>query len=299
MLYAGVEIAGNVSVSQLKTGNHHLIDTDAYVFLDIDQPLCAWATYRGVLVCAPDRPGFLSVWTAGILASGCTERLQRELALEKVRVNEFPDRVSRLRGMFCLPDAESAERALAWDHDGRSPFQRKFLAEVSLADAVGRRDQLDANWITYFGDQPDTDWMRAYWSGSRCPDYDPIWETLIDGKIIVLGTELRQKAYDEITSEFPESLMFLELGRQAARVGSDLCSITSFLEVEDGDHVIDYLMNMEDAESPEFLQRLRGLVDSGHPINPADMQPHIANESFGRVPDLRPYRIRLPQARPV
>lgn len=276
-----------------------MIDTDAYVFLDIDRPLCAWANYRGVLVCAPDRPGFLSIWTAGILASGCTERLQRELALERVRVEEFPDRVSRLRGMFSLADAESAERALAWDLDGRSPFQRKFLAEVSLADAVGRRDQLDANWITYFGDRADTGWMRAYWSGSRCPDYDPLWETLIDGKIIVLGTGIRQRAYEEITSEFPESLMFLELGRQAACIGSDLCSITSFLTVENEDHVIDYVMNIEDAESPEFLQRLQELIDGGHSINWADMQPHIANESFGRFPDLRRYRTSIPQGRAV
>jgi hypothetical protein len=44
-----------------------MLSTDAYAYLNVDNPICAWATYRGVLVTPPAEPGFLSVWTAGLL----------------------------------------------------------------------------------------------------------------------------------------------------------------------------------------------------------------------------------------
>lgn len=267
--------------------------TDAFAFLDIDKPLCAWATYRGILVCAPDKPGFVSVWSAGILAAGSAVRIGRELALEKVRFEEFPNRVSRLRGMFCFQDAGSAERALEWDEDDKTHFKRQYLAEVSLGTVATRRDVLDSNWISCLGDQNDRRWMKSYWTGSPCPNRDPLWEVLVDGRIVVLGTELRKRAYHLLKSEFPDSLMFLEIGRQAARVGSDLGSISSIIRQVDGELIIDYVLNMEDAECHDFLRRLEQLKTSGHPINWADMAPHIANDAFGALPDLRPYRSRI------
>jgi hypothetical protein len=34
-----------------------MLTTDAYAFLNINDPVCAWATYRRVLVSAPEEPG--------------------------------------------------------------------------------------------------------------------------------------------------------------------------------------------------------------------------------------------------
>jgi len=276
-----------------------MLATDAYAFLDIDSPVCAWATYRGTLVCAPDNPGFVSVWTAGLIRSGNPGRMSFESTIEAVRATQFPHRISRLRGMFCMPDAESAKRACSRDTEQKTHFQPEYLAELSLSEAGGRRDRLDANWITFApknesGFLTDSSWASRYWAGDPFPNKAPIWETLVDGRLIVLGTDIRQRAYAAIKSEFPDSLMFLEIARQAAWVGSDLGMISAFIRHEGENMVLDYAMNMLDAENPAVLERLVSLRESGHPINWADMKPHVEKDSFGRVPDLRIYGFRCP-----
>lgn len=272
-----------------------MLATDAYAFLNIDNPLCAWATYRGTLVCVPDAPGFISVWTAGLIRADNPGRLASELAVEAVRVAQFPDRISRLRGMFCFSDAESAGRARSWG----GHFDLQFMAELSLTEAGARRDRLDANWITNAptdaaGYLTDYSWIQNYWAGDPYPNEEPIWETLVDERLIILGIDIRQRAYSAIKSEFPNSLMFLEIARLAARVGSDLGTISAFLRTEGNEMEMEYFMNMMDAESPEFLGKLTALRESGHPINWADMKQHIDQDSFGNVPDLRPYGFRRP-----
>jgi hypothetical protein len=274
------------------------IQTDAYAFLDIDNPVCAWATYRGILVCAPDTPGFVSVWTASLIRTSNSGSFSFESKIEAVRVAQFPHRVSRLRGMFCLLDGKDASRATSWDHAGNTHFQPEYLAELSLSEAGSRRDRLDANWITFAArntadSSTDHSWIAKYWSGEPYPNQTPIWETLVDGRIVVLGTDIRQRAYAKIKSEFPDSLTFLEIARQAAWVGSDLGSISAFLRFEGQDLILDYGMNMLDAKNPEVLEKLTALRESGHPINYSDMKLHVEQESFGRVPDLRPYGFRV------
>lgn len=274
-----------------------MLATDAYAFLDIDNPLCAWATYRGTLVCAPDAPGFISVWTAGLIRTNKPGRMAFESAVEAVRVAQFPHRISRLRGMFCLLDAESAKRACSWDQENKTHFQSEYMAELSLTEAGARRDRLDANWITYApidkaGHLTDGSWIQNYWTGNQYPNKEPIWETLVDGRLIVLGTDIRRRAYATVKSEFPDSLMLLEIAREAAWVGSDLGAISAFVRIEENEMVVDYAMNMVDAESPEFLGKMATLRENGHTVNWADMKSHIDQSSFGNVPDFKRYRFR-------
>jgi hypothetical protein len=276
-----------------------MLDTDAYAFLNIDHPICAWATYRGVIVCAPSSPGFLSVWAAGLIRGADPGRLSFELAVEQVRAERFSDRVSRLSGMFCLADFESANLALSWDRDGKTHFQPEYLAELSLAATPSRQNRFDANWITYapldhMGYPTDLSWIPHYWSGDPHPNSKPIWETLVEGRMTVLGTDIRERAYAAIKSEFPDSLMFLEIARQAALVGSDLGSISAFLQRDGEDIVLKYEMNMAEADDLVFLEKLGGLANNGHPINRADLGPHIEQGDFGRTPDFRPYGFRRP-----
>jgi hypothetical protein len=199
--------------------------------------------------------------------------------------------------MFCLMDAESATRACSWDSGQKTHFQPKYLAELSLSEAGGRRDRLDANWITLApkdlnGYLTDASWIPHYWKGSAYPGVEPVWETLVDGRLWVLGTDIRERAYLAVKSEFPDSLMLLELARQAACVGSNLGSITAWMRPVGNDMVLDYCMNMLDADSPELHRKLREFSESGHPINRADMKPHIDRESFGNMPDFGPYGFR-------
>jgi hypothetical protein len=271
------------------------MNTEAYAFLNIkSNPLTAWATYRGQLVSAPLEPGFLSVWSASLMRMNDPARIRRELTLEKIRASFYPDRVSRLRGMFCFLSRETAGRAADLWGDPDNHFRPECLAELSLAEAGTRRDRLDANWIANLGEPEDIDRVHLYWRGEAYPDDEPIWETLVGGRLTVLGIDLRNRAYEIIKRRFPDSLMFLEISRQAVWVGSDLGNICGFL-LNDGDDLeLQYYMDMRDAEDPSFLAKLENLA-SGHPINWADMAPHIGRDSFGNTPDLRRFGFRCPK----
>ncbi|WP_289297955.1 hypothetical protein [uncultured Reyranella sp.] len=279
--------------------------TDAWAFLDIRNPLCAWNVYRGTLVSPPDPDGYVSVWAAALLRrakDGDLGLLRREAALEHVRVTGFPDRISRLRGLYCFVDRDSAERALAW---GRSPnhFHVQFVAELSLAEAKPNWVRLDSNWLTYAaltdsGAFADLSWIPAYWTGAPMPDRVPIWETVVNGRAIVLGTELRERAYSVLRSKFPDSLLMLEIGRQAAWIGSDLGNCTGWLHaIENPDELaLDYLMDMRDAGNEAFLTKLQELQKSEHSVNWADIGPQIEKGNLGKTPDLRPLSFRIPKA---
>ena len=162
-----------------------------YAFLNISNPYVAWATYRGVLVTPPttlERNGrFVSWWWSDLLRYRL--HLARELHLERVRAQHFPDRISRLVGIFCFLDRDCAERTESWGPH----FLPENLAELDLGEASGR-DQLDANWISNASVVgPNEEWMSSYWQGEPYPCSDPIWETLVAGRVAVLGTEFRKR----------------------------------------------------------------------------------------------------------
>ena len=93
-----------------------------------------------------------------------------------------------------------------------------------------------------------------------------------------------------LRSEFPDSLLLLEIGRLAAGVGSDLGMISPLLRQEGRNVILDYAMNFVDADNPAFYERLSSYQEAGHPVNWGDIQPHFAQGTFGNTPDLRPYR---------
>jgi len=135
-------------------GEVSVLSTDAYVYLDVTDPVCAWATYRGALVSvSPDASrddliGGVSLMSAGMMRAGSPARLSNELALEGARRLKHPGRVSRLLGMYRFLDSESAQRAATLWGSFQNHFRPEFLAELSL-QTTSRRDRLDSNWITY------------------------------------------------------------------------------------------------------------------------------------------------------
>lgn len=270
-------------------------ETDAYVFLDISKPHVAWATYRGILVTVPPEPqGSISLWYADMLQKKGTFHCEKELRLERIRRDSFPSKVSRLRGFFCLPNVNSAKLATrVWNSSRKDNFNLQNLAEISLVDAKGN-DEFDSNWITNSHDLQD-DWMERYWNGDSFPNEEPVWEKLVEGKIAVLGTELRDRAYERIKAEWPDSLMQLEISRLAALVGSDLGVIQGFMRELETEYAVEYLINWKDADNPEFLSRLTELIKSGHPINWNDLQPWYGQGSFGHTPDMTAFSFTIPK----
>lgn len=268
---------------------------DGFAFLDICRPYVAWATYRSVLITPPTvqvpKGRFVSWWWANLLRDPV--HLARELSLERVRAQHFPERISRLVGMFCFLDRSCAERATAWG----GHFRAENLAELSLNEAVGR-DRLDANWITNANrtaDGPNGEWMSRYWQGEPYPGATPVWETLVEGRVVVLGTELRERAYQVVRDHWPGSLMWLEISRLGAWIGSDIGSIGVFMAEGPTDYQFKFLLDVRDADDSGFLERLRQLMGSGHPVNWADIGPHYEQGSFGQTPDMRPYEFRYPR----
>jgi hypothetical protein len=282
-----------------------MLKTDGYAFLNIDDPACAWCAYRGALISAaihgPNR-GFVSVWSAGLLRSSDPARLSRELVLEGVRADRFNRRVSRLAGMYCFLDAESAKRAASlWGSARPNHFRFQNLVEISL-EGGSQRDRLDSNWITYaprdengFYLLDDLDWVDAYWSGEPFPRANPIWETIFDGRMYVLGTELRTLAYHKIKRQFPDSLGILEVARQAAWIGSNLGDICVWLADKGDSFAAHYLMNWKDADTAEFNAKIEELHRSGESVNWGDIAPHLRNGTFGKVPDFRPFEFSRPK----
>lgn len=286
-----------------------MLTTAAYAYLDIDHPICAWATYRGVLVSvAPsgiesDLVGSISMMSASMLQSGSAARLNNELAIESIRKSRHPGRVSRLRGMYCFLDRESAEHAAAlWVQGARNHFKKESLVELHL-EVASRKDRVDSNWITYakcdkngFLLASELGQFDQYWEGRPYPGKSPIWETIIEGRMTILGTDLRNRAYEVIKREHPRSLALLEIARLAAWVGSDLGNIRARLQ-DDGENIsLRYLQDMRDANNQTFLGELEKVKLDGHPINWADLRREMKHDSFGKTMDLRSYEFTRPKS---
>ncbi len=258
----------------------------AYAYLNIDDPMCAWATYRDVLVPRPDAKGFVSVWLAGILQSEKWNRYLIEQRLESVREQNYPSCVSRLQGMFCFIDLESAKLAAkSWGGDNSNHFSTSYLAELELSSAIDSLQQFDANWITWAHENPkyslrNDSWIDKYWSGQPYPEKEPIWESLYAEEMIVLGTELRERAYERVKNEFPDCLALLEIARISALLGSTLGLINGFISNTSDGAELKYCMDMQDAENLNFLKELEEFRQSGQPVNRKDLQQHFSNPSL-------------------
>ena len=259
----------------------------AYTFLDIDHPITAWETYRGILYSADTfetkDSRFPSFMLAAIISSAGNVRLANELIIESVRLREFPDTVSRLRGLFFFPDRESARRALSWG----AHFVSDNLAEVGVTAKASTK--ADADWITVARKDPATgvvlpdylDLIRSYWRGEPMTN-NPHWELLVHGSAVVWGTYVRQKAYASIKAQDERSLPILELSRIAAALDSSLGHSMPWIKrVGDAVFEICNLIDFRDATNPSFLSKLR---DYRGPRNFEDLPMGI--ERFA-VPDTR------------
>lgn len=225
------------------------------------------------------------------------QRISREFQLEQVRRSHFPQLPSRLSSIYCFLGIEDAKKAASlWG----GPFRDSNLVEVNLGNVIPSH-KFDSNWISYYshitGNQNYAlSWMRQYWLGNPCPSHEPIWENLTEGRAIVLGTEVRKRAYEIIKLHFPESLGVLEISRIAAWLENDLGNISAYLLEEEGMIVMHYLMNWKDANDPTFFKKIDEFIKVGHPVNYNDLGPHLRQGSFGKLPDFRPLEFKRTKA---
>ena len=251
----------------------------AIACLRVDDPLVAWLVYRGELASAAsvhDRA--LSFWTTGLLESTAMGHRQdvyeREVRLDLVRGAEFADRPSRLTGFYCFPDSETASRAsVLW---GPQAFPKARMAAVTIASAstIGI---YDSTWITRGPPVSDPSWMRSYYAGELTND--PLIELVVSGRAAVVDRELREAAYQVVASTWPKSLPLLELGRLAAKVGSDLGMIAGVPMYAEAGVRVRYILNMVDASNEIVMRRLRDFIDA------AGISSPLTNDEI-TLPDL-------------
>jgi hypothetical protein len=222
---------------------------------------------------------------AGMIQHQNNSRLHNELLIEGVRAAKYPDYVSRLTGMYFFTDVAQANAALVWG----GHFRPQNLVEVE-AHPTRQYSKVDANWITHAEvdatgrvDPTKTDWIEKYWTGAPFSD-QPVWETIVDGRAAIFGTEVRQRAYENIVREFPNALDTLEIARLGAAVGSDVGQTAAWItRTAENRFSLAYCLDMRDAKNPEFLDRL-GKYDGAR--NMKDLAP--GKETFG-LPDFRPF----------
>jgi len=228
-----------------------------FAFLNVENPWIAWLVYRGEMVSPKaSNTRTLSVWHAYYLIDAAhsgqrTAYYRREMAIENVRSRLFPRKVSRLSGLYFFEDVESAKRAgQRWDGN----FREEHLAEIEI---VGEPlvSRYDSEWITHCMGSSDSSWMSSYLSGSQM-DERPLWELLIVGRGFILGTRVRERAYDTVKRTWPKSLGLLELSRVAVELNSDLGLICPFLTIESDRVRLTLQLSFADAEDAVFLERL-------------------------------------------
>ena len=113
---------------------------------------------------------------------GRTGRAIRETVAELVRLQEFPDRPSRLS---CIFAAETFEEAMQWKTIFAS-FGRDVLQIVELS-VQGNVFRGDASLLPGVDSKPfaaKIEQARAYWKGTPDPKLP---ELLVEGRVVVQG----------------------------------------------------------------------------------------------------------------
>lgn len=266
----------------------------AWMHLRVTDPLVAWLTYRGLLQSIDNvAPASMPIWAARATRASTLpvsrSFYEREHLIEVARHGENPDAISRLTGLFVFPTRGDADRAT---HEWEG-FEDYFINEVEILPG-SRASTFDADWITSSGAKMDGRAAANYATGAPRTS-TPHAEYLVSGRVAVLGTELRAKARDVVAATWPEAVSLLEISRVGAEIGSSIGYIAAHPRI-DGENVrIDHVLDMRDANNPEFLEALGAHVASlppGH-INWSDLA--VGGDMF-RVPDLSTRTISVPRA---
>lgn len=259
-----------------------------FIFLDITHPLVAWECYRGLLI-SPypiqyEDDFHPSIMMANTIYTNNNVKLVNELLFESVRVREYPLKVSRLKCIYVFNDEDSILKATEW----KNHFCTTNLVEVGIESR--NITKADANWITY-ADRLESGIIKedyipsiqCYWNGEPFPNKEPQWEYLLDGRAIIYGTELRERAYKFIQKRMPDALEILEIARIGAILNSNIGHIIPHIErITPNKFKLVYLMDFKDATNEAFLQRWKNYDG---PKNHKDLYKNIHKPYF-ITPDL-------------
>jgi len=236
-----------------------------FIYLDLNRPYVAWETYRGVLISADQikidiekNPSKISIMFATIIRDCNNQTLSNELLIEQIRSNEFPELVSRLKGLFIFKDLKSAQNATVWG----GYYNRGNRVNIDVSTEI-EPIRLDEKWISKFKKnegiitEDSIGDIRKYWSGEPY-DGNPRWEYLINGTATIRSANVRNRAYNVIQKNMHGSIDILKLSRYAYELDSDLGHCIPWIQrIAQNEFKLQYFMNFEDAKNDVFLKKLQ------------------------------------------
>lgn len=238
----------------------------AYAYLDIENSVAAaWGVMRGMLISpivlenSSEGKGFLSFMTASILSQQEGKKLFNEALIEEARALIFPEKASRLRGLYFFENKDDAVKAEKWGYH----FIEDNLSEILIPKKmISKLTKVDSNWITYAelddeGVIKDRTWIRKYWEGKPYNE-NPIWEIIFEGVALIPNEGIRRQAEEIVKTWFPESDFFILAARLSSEVGSFGGIITPYLLYSEPENSlkIEYIFRDEELHSQEIVEKM-------------------------------------------
>lgn len=211
---------------------NHIIKGDpriGYVYFDLSDADVRWNVARGVINTTAElqkiypNSTMVSFFMKSRIEKGVSS-LELELKLEETRKQYYPNKPSRLLGLFYFPnksDAENAQKYINVKH-----FQNVCLQEVAI-DPNAKMEVFDMNWITLYKDYKDkypSNWMNLYWQGKECniqtkENIPTIWESITESGFIIPDKNVREECIERLKQDDEQCCALLYLSIAAAHYG--------------------------------------------------------------------------------
>lgn len=181
-----------------------------WAYIDIDNEAVAWEVAIGRLQSLNfAHTKSLSIWVMNNLRNAVKyedlDKWKIECELELFRRKEFPNKISRLTGLFFFESEEEAKQnSKSWGEH----FSQEYLTDVGFSYQADDISRYDAKWITNY-QKGDQNFMRNYFSGIPYDD-DPHWEIVAHGRGVIWNLELKQRAYEYLIQIFPRAKVLLQ-----------------------------------------------------------------------------------------
>ncbi|KJV50156.1 hypothetical protein VH86_03060 [Pantoea sp. BL1] len=208
-----------------------MVGRKLYAYLNINNPMVAWEVAIGRIesICNDGNEFGVSIWHYNLLKNYLSgSRIiesRNEYELELIRMLHFPEKVSRLKGVYFFESREMAECAL--ERWRLKPLSR-FITEVEFFG--DNYTNVDSEWITtYLNVEEDihSDWMKKYWSGETM-GVRPLTEVLASGVGLVHDKTFRSEAIRSVYEQWPTSSILLN----ASIAGFAICHLREISRVK-------------------------------------------------------------------
>ncbi len=232
-----------------------------YVYLDFTNEMVKWNVTSGVLY-GPKKlknevPGYVSFF---MVSRARTKRFwELEQRIEKVRLEKFPNKVSRLNCLYFFQEKPKNYISNIPPFD-RCNLTTAFIAsDASITKADMRwLDAAAANLLE--GDA----WIESYWRGEPCnissrhmPD-EPIWECLTDSDILIMDKETRQMCYDKSLNIHDDKVKaLLMLNAWAFHCGKTFGNVTYSIVHKEGKLYFYPIMNGDPNEAAQIAIQIK------------------------------------------